>query len=863
MSLDFNDSPAQPEPQPKIQYDVKALSHALADCAELWIPEIFPLGKIDGDDLRLANISGAPPRKNGSCVVHLRGEHAGGWYDYTLGRGGEAISTIKEAFNLAGTAVFERVAEIVERYGGGKPNGHAKPRRNGPVDHAPRADDIKRRSIPLAGTLAETYLRSRGLTTLPDTPDLLYCDDVTDYAAQIGRPAMIGVLRYPDGTLLGGIHRTFLKLDGSSKADMPKPRMELGPSKGAVIMLGSIGPDGRLGIGEGIETALSGGMLFDVPVWAATSTGGLKSFGEAIADDRPPPGLRELIIFADIGPDGESAAAALCSNAKLHGIAASVVLPRGGDDFNDDLVRGLWSVTDEPESEIIPPFTETDQPSIMDVAVGFSKNYDASEIVALLARIALEQLEPIAERRVLDEIKRRTGLNSRALDGALKDEKRKLGIGAKSVGKSRMPGWWSKMITYDSGEPKPNVSNAITALREAPEWQGVIAYNEFRGRAVICGKAPWMTEFREPEDWSDHTVILATVWLQQQGVDVTPQTAGQAIHTVARDHTFHPVREYLDSLKWDGKARLTNWLPYYLGVEPDPIENENDKEETERWNLQLSYIHAVGPRFLISAVARIFQPGAKADCALILVGPQGALKSTAIRTLSSPWFTDDVADVGNKDAQMQICGVWIVEFAELTAFRRGESERIKGFMSRAVDRFRPPFGHHIVEQPRQCVFAGSTNEKEFLRDPTGQRRWWSVECGKIVIPELNKDRDQLWAEACHRYREGELWWLHEKRLIDAAAIEQEGRSQTDPWQDRVAECIAGKQSITRAEVLQYLGVPDRDQTQVHANRVADCLTRAKWHRKQVRIGTRRIWRYEPMPPVSPVSPMLDFNTGDS
>src|SRR5258705_3361065 len=157
----------------------------------------------------------------------------------------------------------------------------------------------------------------------------------------MSRPGMVAIVRLPDGTPTGGIHRTYLKDDGSGHIGGPKAKMELGPCRSGVIMLAPIGADGVLGIGEGIETTAAGMQLFGVPSWSALSDSGMKAFGRAIAEGRAPRELKRLLVFADAGPAGEGAAAELRSNAALHGIEAEVKLPRGGDDFADDAAKGL------------------------------------------------------------------------------------------------------------------------------------------------------------------------------------------------------------------------------------------------------------------------------------------------------------------------------------------------------------------------------------------------------------------------------------------------------------------------------------------------------------------------------------------
>jgi predicted P-loop ATPase len=176
----------------------------------------------------------------------------------------------------------------------------------------------------------------------------------------------------------------------------------------------------------------------------------------------------------------------------------------------------------------------------------------------------------------------------------------------------------------------------------------------------------------------------------------------------------------------------------------------------------------------------------KADHMLILEGPQGARKSTAIKVLAGEqWFTDELPELGSKDAAIHMQGVWIVEIAELDAMSRAEVSRIKAFLTRTTDRFRPPYGRYTIEVPRQCVFAGTVNLDTCLRDETGNRRFWPLRSGTIDIDALVSDREQLWAEAVHRFREGAIWWIDDPALLAEAAAAQEARYQSDAWEDLI------------------------------------------------------------------------------
>jgi len=224
------------------------------------------------------------------------------------------------------------------------------------------------------------------------------------------------------------------------------------------------------------------------------------------------------------------------------------------------------------------------------------------------------------------------------------------------------------------------------------------------------------------------------------------------------------------------------------------------------------------------------------------------MKSTALKTLAEPWFTDEIAELGSKDAAMQTRGVWIIEIAELDSMSRADVSKTKGFISRTADRFRPPYGKRLIESPRQCVFAGSVNHSTYLRDETGGRRFWPVACTRIFIEALARDRDQLWAEAVARYRAGERWWLDTAELTLAAEQEQADRYEGDAWEGPISTWIEGRDSVSIEDILMMC----LDKT-----RVARCLRVLGWERHKAGPRTRREWRYRPRrvsqpPTVSPV-----------
>ena len=347
--LDFNDGP-QPEAwkvsRATPDHDLNELSRKLAERASEWVPREFPNGRISQDkkEWRLANIKGDKPTKDGSCVITLKGEKAGCWYDHSDLDGGQPLSTLAHATGLRGRPLFERAAALV---GAAKKNSASVQPVNGHEQRMRQVKAILADCVDAKGTLVETYLQARGVDLPPGCTDLLYHPDLTDWDARRGRPAMVAIIRDATGQVTGGIHRTYLADDGSAKADTSKAKMMLGPSAG-VVQLMPIGEDGVLGVGEGIETSLAGAKIFGVPAWAALSAGNMRNF-------KFPKGLKQLIIFADRGEDGEKSAAFLLSRAKTASIDACIYLPNGGDDFADDLACS------ECRAEDYVPFWPDDQ----------------------------------------------------------------------------------------------------------------------------------------------------------------------------------------------------------------------------------------------------------------------------------------------------------------------------------------------------------------------------------------------------------------------------------------------------------------------------------------------------------------------
>jgi predicted P-loop ATPase len=399
--------------------------------------------------------------------------------------------------------------------------------------------------------------------------------------------------------------------------------------------------------------------------------------------------------------------------------------------------------------------------------------------------------------------------------------------------------WREELIVNDKGKAGALLANALTPLRNAPEWQGVLAYSEFDAGIYVRRDPPFGAVTGEWEDQHDR---LTVEWLQRNGVPVGLEVTGQAVQTVARERSFHPVKDYLSDLKWDGTPRLDTWLIDLAGVAPDPEDTPADQQKF------ISYCKAVSRRWMISTVARVFKPGCQADHILILEGPQGIGKSSAAKILGGKWYCDELPEIGSKDASLQVRGTWILELSELDVLSRAEAGRIKSFISRQTDKYRPPYARRTAEFPRQCVFIGTTNSTSYLKDETGGRRFWPIRCKKINLNELAKVRDQLFAEAVVAFRAGESWWLESGEVVQQAQREQEERYEEDPWHSCIIAWAtdrlnAGSDSVSVVEVLEKcLNKPGSSLSRADEMRVGRCLTRAKWERYRDRKRSME-WRY--------------------
>jgi len=342
-----------------------------------------------------------------------------------------------------------------------------------------------------------------------------------------------------------------------------------------------------------------------------------------------------------------------------------------------------------------------------------------------------------------------------------------------------------KHLMMDSKERLlPFQVNIEIILEHHPDLAGSISMSEFSYQILKKRQMPWGGGSGDP--WTDRDDAEFKSWIETNFWWSPKENLIQgALLAVAHRNPSHCVREFLTGLCWDGVPRLGTWLTTYLGVKDEP------------------YSRVASRVSLVQGVARIFIPGCKADHILILEGPQGLRKSTAIRSLvpCPDWFEDGMPDFRNKDGLMAMSGKWLIEFQELDALSKAEASHIKAFLTDQEDTFRAPYGRRVQTHKRQCIFFGSTNEKTYLQDSSGNRRFLPVECTRIDIDALTRDRDQLWAEAVYEFHQGKLWHLTEIES-SLARESQELRRIEDPWESIIGKYLKDKSDVTLIEVMK-------------------------------------------------------------
>lgn len=375
--------------------------------------------------------------------------------------------------------------------------------------------------------------------------------------------------------------------------------------------------------------------------------------------------------------------------------------------------------------------------------------------------------------------------------------------------------WERHLARKNSGELGSDPGNMRLLIENLPEWKGALALDESRGKYI------WRTDIigTAGKPLRDGDYIEVGHWFRiQRNVTFRKEVVIDVLHHTAERAKFNSLLDHLLSLPV-GKGLLDNWLVRYAGAE--------DSE----------YTRSVGKWWLISAIARASDPGVQADHCLVLEGPQGHRKSTLLRTLGGDWYDGTAPKFESTDALLSFQGIWIREFSELAGYGRTDFATIKATLTERVDRFRPPYGRHMVESPRRCVFCASINPGEdFVRDATGARRFWIVKVKDIDIQSFVKDRDALLGEALQAFRDGELWYppAGDTELNQEIKDTQEARQVSDPWRDIVLALAEARGEITTEQALESLSIPPERRDMGSSKRIGTILRSSGYERKKRR-----------------------------
>lgn len=381
---------------------------------------------------------------------------------------------------------------------------------------------------------------------------------------------------------------------------------------------------------------------------------------------------------------------------------------------------------------------------------------------------------------------------------------------------------WKGRLQSSKQGYKKSMTNLMMFIQNIRELGPNLRWNELAQRPEWLGKP-----------LTDADLIDIRLHLERHGFEPAVADVYPAVLRHARQNSFHPVRDYLTGLTWDGTKRLDHWLQACLGARDTP------------------FIRAVGRKTLIAAVARAFNPGCKVDTVLVLEGPQGIRKSTAIAALFGEDVTAESVNLFDQHNKMvmSMMGAWCVELAEFIAIQRKDQNTVKGMISMRADTVVLPYAKMASTHPRQCIFFGTINpgESGYLTDGTGNRRYWPVAVTAANLELIKTRRDHIWAEARQAFDAGEAWWLSDEEEA-MAAVQVAEREEYDIWEEILTDKLAGFDTCTTSGVLQELNIPHERKDRKAELRVAKCLRKLGFELKIKKNAERRsirIWERVP------------------
>jgi predicted P-loop ATPase len=523
-------------------------------------------------------------------------------------------------------------------------------------------------------------------------------------------------------------------------------------------------------------------------------------------------------------PDNDDAGRASVAKTRklLRNQNVAVVFPTKKD-FSDDVLAGVdiaksFSGIQQKESVLAAKKSKEDEWLKELTEMGFNPTISSSESLPNLALMSSQEINQID--KVFESI---TTRSSKEVSGPVKERANSI-PGLKFIPDENLD---AVSLIHSS----PNLAKILDGDRD---WQGVLKRNLFTEKIEKVIAPSTGTGVGE---WTDIDDVCVKDWVDRIFDNVfSVNDITEAVKIVGVKNEYHPVRDYLNQLKWDGTQRVETFFSVFFGV-----------ENTE-------YTRFVAMSMFVSAVARVFEPGCKVDTIVILEGSQGMGKSATIRALcpNDDWFCDSSIDMNSKDAYLALRGRWLIEFAELDSLSKAESTRAKSFISSAIDTYREPYGRYTLQHPRHCILIGTTNHDTYLKDETGNRRYLPVKClaKSVDIPAIVEIRDQLWAEATQMYRNGVKWhWDRNSALAKTIAEQQENRLEVDIWHDAVEKFCTDRTEVTVTDIaITCLGIEIGKLDQRVKNRIAKILTILGFSQKRIRVAHKmqRVYQRNPV-----------------
>ncbi|NIF85265.1 virulence protein E [Comamonas sp. Tr-654] len=839
----------------------RALADALLDQIDTLVEAWLRGGKRDGHEWKCANLGGGKGR---SCSVRLEGEKAGYWSDFNSDKSGHdllslyaaihGLTPVQATLQLARELGLEDVAGVVKTASGAAVVPPANPRPAPP----PKPQKEKEGwtsvwpvpSIASKPTFAHYHRKPEDLQNTAEYRD--------------GADLLGYVLRF--GTSGGGkdtLPYTFAKSDRDGSLawkwrtwDEPRPLYFPGgtrPGERTVILVeGEV----KAQVLQALLDACAPG-IYCVVSWPGGCKAWVKAMWEWLAGCT-------VLLWPDCDAHREKLTKAEQATvkddpeAKAALEASKPLLPAEKQPGMKAMldIGGVLQADQSCKVQLLPIPAPGEKPSGWDCKDAIAvEGWTGEDVLAFLGRA---QPLPVVDAPADAPTQADVPVAAGGGGGKLPKSDDPVGTGGSDdddfdddmvkIGGYMVPGWMS--FYYDGEKKRWNVSRkfVIRCLERLPDIKDVLGFDELRN-TVQCRKA-WPWPYAKPGEVRNADSLLLGKWLTDTyGLpSISKAALEEGMLTVAATRRYHPIRDYLTGLKWDGKPRVDNWLVHVLGEKPGTIKPA-----------LFEYLGLVGRFWLLGMVYRVMEPGCKFDYCPVLEGSGGLRKSTLVETLAtSEYFSDTPFEVGKgKEAQEQVQGLWLYEIAELTHFSKSEVGAIKAFISAKVDRYRVAYGTTVESFPRQCVLVGTTNEDTYLRDRTGNRRFWPIPVKRQINTEfVAKYREQLLAEAFARYLQGEAYTptgeqeerlfkpMQESRLVETAVDGELLQVLTRvPMQNGIQSVVNELADfVTLPQLVQALGADPAKAPPGLQGQITSWLKHEGWERKRSSVAPRP-WGY--------------------